>query len=179
MKRNWGKTAAAVLLVGISLAGFVAVAAETGTQGDPLITLSYLTDTLTPSVLKQVDGKIAANNTTLTGKLNDQVTAFAKQMDQKLNQAGNSGTSGTYAVVSLASGQTITGGVGTEFMLRVGTAVCSASSAPGLIDMTDGSSLNNGKSMVTNHLYMATIDARGAKATSSAKLLVRGSYTIK
>ena len=160
------------------------MATESGTQTDPLITLSYLTKTLTPGVLQQTDTKIAENNSVLTAALTEQVNAFALQIDGKLaaletGGGGTSGTSTTYAVVSLNSGQTLLGGIGTEIMLRVGTAVCVASSSPGLIDMTDGSTLNNGTALVKNHLYMATIEDRGVKATAAVKVLVRGTYTVK
>jgi hypothetical protein len=65
-------------------------------------------------------------------------------------------------------------------MLRVGSASCVAPSSPGLIDETDGTTLESGKGLVKNHLYMMTIDERGVKATAeTVKLLVRGSYSIR
>ena len=82
-------------------------------------------------------------------------------------------------MVTLSNGQTLTGQIGCEVMLRVGSAVCVSSSAPGLIDETAASTLNNGGGLVQNHLYMMTIENRGVKATAATtKLLVRGSYTI-
>lgn len=181
--KKWPLRAATALLVVVTLAGFAVLATESGTQTDPLITLSYLTNTLTPAILQQTDAKISANNTLLTSDLTEQINAFARQMDDKiaaLEPGGQTpGTSSTYTVVSLNSGQTLSGTVGTEIMLRVGTAVCVASSSPGLIDMTDGSILNNGSALVKNHLYMATIENRGIKATAAAKVLVRGTYTVK
>ena len=82
-------------------------------------------------------------------------------------------------LVTLSSGQTLTGDIGCEVMLRVGTATCVAPSAPGLIDESAGSTLSNGGSLVQNHLYMMTVEGRGVKATAATtKLLVRGSYTI-
>ena len=81
--------------------------------------------------------------------------------------------------MALSSGQTLTGSVGCEVLLRVGTATCVASSAPGLIDETTGSTLAGGSALVQNHLYMMTIENRGVKATAATtKLLVRGTYTI-
>lgn len=60
-------------------------------------------------------------------------------------------------------------------MLRVGAAVCVASSSPGLIDETTAGTLNNGGALAQNHLYMMTIEGRGVKATAATtKLLVRG-----
>ena len=50
--------------------------------------------------------------------------------------------------------------------------------APGLVDMTSGSSLEGGGSLLQNHLYLMTVADRGIRANSGATLLVRGGYTI-
>ena len=112
------------------------------------------------NVLQKVDEKIAARNAQLTGQ--------------------SSGTSSAvFQVVTLSSGQTLTGDIGCEVMLRVGTATCVAPSTPGLIDETTAGTLNHGGALVQNHLYMMTIEGRGVKATAATtKLLVRGTYTI-
>ena len=81
--------------------------------------------------------------------------------------------------MTLNEGQTLTGGVGCEVMLRVGSAVCVSPSDPGLIDETTGSTLADGASLVQNHLYMMTIEGRGVRASSATtKVLARGSYTV-
>ena len=100
---------------------------------------------------------------------------------QLLQQSGGAGgMSGVeFAVVTLSKGQVLTGDIGCEVMLRVGTASCVSPSNPGLIDETTAASLNNGGALAANHLYMMTIEGRGVKAGSdTTKLLVRGSYTI-
>ena len=143
----------AMALMTVSLAG------GAGTDKDPLVTLSYLNETFKKEILQQVDQQIA-------------------ERDRKLAAQG-AGAASTFAVVDLAKGQTLTGAVGTEVMLRVGSALCVSPSAPGLIDETDGKTLNGGGGLVQNHLYMMTIEGRGVQASSdTVKLLVRGSYTI-
>ena len=83
-------------------------------------------------------------------------------------------------MVTIPAGKTLTGDIGCEVMLRVGSASCVSPSSPGLIDETTGGTLENGKALVKNHLYMMTIEGRGVKAGGSAvKVLVRGSYTVK
>ena len=90
-----------------------------------------------------------------------------------------SGVASTFTVVTLSNGQVLTGDIGCEVMLRVGTAVCVSPSSPGLIDESAASTLNNGGALVTNHLYMMTIEGRGVLATSNTvKVLARGSYAI-
>lgn len=134
-----------------------------GSATDPLVTLSYLNDVFLGQIMTKVDQKITARNS------------------QLLQQSGGAGgMSGVeFAVVTLSKGQVLTGDIGCEVMLRVGTASCVSPSNPGLIDETTAASLNNGGALAANHLYMMTIEGRGVKAGSdTTKLLVRGSYTI-
>jgi hypothetical protein len=140
----------------------VAFAAEVGSSDDPLVTLSYLNDTFMNTILQKVDQKIAARNSQLGGEVSSGTSAAS-----------------TFTVVTLSNGQTLTGDIGCEVMLRVGTAVCVSASTPGLIDETSAGTLNNSAALAQNHLYMMTIEGRGVKATAATtKLLVRGTYTI-
>ena len=150
-------------LVTVTLLGVAFAAGQQGTQSDPLVTLSYLNDVFLGQIMTKVDQKITARNS------------------QLLQQSGGAGgMSGVeFAVVTLSKGQVLTGDIGCEVMLRVGTASCVSPSNPGLIDETTAASLNNGGALAANHLYMMTIEGRGVKAGSdTTKLLVRGSYTI-
>ncbi|NLO47007.1 MAG: hypothetical protein GX111_01600 [Clostridiales bacterium] len=161
------------VFVGLALAvGIWAVASTSyGSQSDPLITLSYLTDVLTGQITEKVNTMIDTKLSELSDELNTRITALE-------NQSGGSGSFSKFSVVSIAGGQTLTGEVGTELMLRVGTALCYASGSPGLIDTTTAGTLENNGSMVTNHMYMVTISGRGIKATSNVMVLVRGEYTV-
>lgn len=167
MKKNrWVLRMMALLVICGALNMTVSLAAEAGSSGDPLVTLSYLNDTFMSTIMQNVDQKIAARNSQLA-------------QSGGLVPGGGTGTSATFTVVTLSSGQTLTGDIGCEVMLRVGTAVCVASSSPGLIDETTAGTLNNGGALAQNHLYMMTIENRGVRATAATtKLLVRGSYTI-
>ena len=162
MKKNrWVLRMMVLLVISGVMSMTVSLAAEAGTSGDPLVTLSYLNGTFLDNLLAKVDQKI----------------------DQRNSQLGLSGSSAsssaTFSVVTLSSGQTLTGDIGCEVMLRVGSATCVSPSSPGLIDESAATTLNNGGALVTNHLYMMTIEGRGVKAGSgTAKLLVRGGYTI-
>ena len=161
MKKNrWVLRMMVLLVISGVMSMTVSLAAEAGSSQDPLVTMSYLNETFLGNVLQKVDEKIAARNAQLTGQ--------------------SSGTSSAvFQVVTLSSGQTLTGDIGCEVMLRVGTATCVAPSTPGLIDETTAGTLNHGGSLVQNHLYMMTIEGRGVKATAATtELLVRGTYTI-
>ena len=166
MKKNrWFLRAVVLVVLSVMLNATVTVAgAVAGGSDDPLVTLSYLNDTFLGEILNKVDEKIAARNS---------------QIVQQLGGTMGSSTSSTFTVVPLTSGQVLTGEIGCEVMLRVGAAVCVASSSPGLIDETTAGTLNNGGALAQNHLYMMTIEGRGVKATAATtKLLVRGSYSI-
>ena len=161
MKRDrWLPRALALLALSAALMTGASLAAEAGSSQDPLVTLSYLNDTFFNSIMQRVDQKIA------------------QQTGQAL-PAGGSSSAASFVVVTLNDGQTLTGGVGCEVMLRVGSAVCVAPSDPGLIDETTAATLANGGALVQNHLYMMTIDGRGVRASGgSAKVLARGTYTV-
>ena len=151
----------AVVLLALS-AGLMttALAAEAGSSGDPLVTLSYLNDTFFNNIMQRVDQKIA------------------ERTGQAL-PGGTSSSAASFVVVTLNEGQTLTGGIGCEVMLRVGSAVCVSPSDPGLIDETTAATLANGGALVQNHLYMMTIEGRGVRATAATtKVLARGSYTV-
>ena len=151
----------AIVLLALS-AGLMttALAAEAGSSGDPLVTLSYLNDTFFSQIMQRVDQKIA------------------ERTGQAL-PGGSASSASSFVVVTLSGGQTHTGGIGCEVMLRVGTAVCVAPSDPGLIDETTAATLADGGALVQNHLYMMTIEGRGVRATAgTTKVLARGSYTV-
>ena len=156
-----------LLALSLSLNCTISLAAEAGSSQDPLVTLSYLNDTFLGQIMDKVDEKIAQRN-----------SQIVQQMGGQSGSAG-SVTASTFTVVTLSSGQVLTGDIGCEVMLRVGTASCVAPSTPGLIDESAGSTLSNGAALVQNHLYMMTVEGRGVKATAATtKLLVRGSYTV-
>ena len=168
MKRKIALILTAVLL-GLAVC-LPAAAAGAGTADDPLVTLSYLNETFLAAVQKRIDEAVASRNASLTAYI-----------DGKLGSGGGSaGTASSFAVVTIPAGKTLVGDIGCEVMLRVGSASCVSPSTPGLIDETTGGTLENGKALVKNHLYMMTIEGRGVKAGSgTVKVLVRGSYTIK
>ena len=159
MKNKWALRLAALMLISCLAMTGVSLAVEPGSASDPLVTLSYLNETFLGQIMTQVDQKIAARNS------------------QLLQHSGGTGSasSAEFTVVTLSKGQTLTGDIGCEVMLRIGSASCVSPSNPGLIDETTAAALNNGGALAVNHLYMMTIEGRGVKAgAATTKLLVRG-----
>ena len=172
MKKRWPLRALSLVLLLLVLNATVSLAADAGSSGDPLVTLSYLNDTYLSTILNRVDAKITSRNTTI-----------GQQIDQKIAQSGGTGSgttaSSSFVLVTLSKGQSLKLELGSEVLLRVGTASCVASSTPGLIDSTAGTTINNGATLTKNHLYMATIEDRSVKATAATvKIMVRGGYTV-
>ena len=169
MKKNrWFLRMVGLLLVSAMTMATVSVATEAGTNQDPLVTLSYLNELFMGELLEAVDEKIDQRNSQIVQELGGQIS-------------GDDGTMSTdaFSVVTLTRDQVLTGDIGCEVMLRIGTASCVTPSNPGLIDETTAETLGNGKALTVNHLYMMTIEGRGVKATAdTTKLMVRGTYTI-
>ena len=165
--KKWKIAAAAACACFLVTAAYAATA---GSSGDPLVTLSYLNGVYTGKVQSMVDDTVDQRKAELEKALADVLAG----------QGGSTGAAGTvFSVVTLNRGQAIVGDVGCEVMLRIGSAACGADSV-GLIDTTAGSVLGGGAALTTNHLYMVTINPRTVTATSNtAKLLVRGPYTIR
>lgn len=166
--------AALLLLIGAVLAD------GAGSQTDPLITMSYLNQTVIPAIVAQIDGKAEQYSQQLVDELDTAVKDYSDKMEAALAaRPTEQGGGASYAVVTLTKGQQMHMEIGCEVMLRIGTAQCVSPSSPGLIDVTTGESVNNGTALTVNHLCMATIAGRSVKATANTvKVLVRGSYTI-
>lgn len=162
---------ALILAVSVAYAA-VGVGTGAGSASDPLVTLSYLTGVFTPRVEQEMDGMVTQKSSELTQKFDEAI--------RKVNtSSGSADGASVFAVVTLEEGQTLVGDVGCEVMLRVGSAVCGSDGSTGLIDVTDGSTLGDGKELVKNHLYMVTISTRSVRAASgTVKVLVRGPYSI-
>lgn len=124
MKNRWGLRLIGLLAVSCVAMSGVSLAVEPGSATDPLITLSYLNETFMGQIMDRVDQKIAQRNSGL----------------------GQSGAGMEFSVVTLSKGQVLTGDIGCEVMLRVGSATCVAASTPGLVDETSGSTLSGGGS---------------------------------
>ena len=183
MKKFNLRTAACVMLVGTVLAAFVAIASEVGSQGDPLVTLSYLNEVFLTQIMDNVDVKLAQRSETITDQFMEQIKAAKREILAELGSSYGDETGGTaisFMEVTLLAGQTLYGDAGCEVLLRSGRASCAAEGqgAPGLVDTTDGTSLNHGSALVANHLYMMPGE-RGVLAQEDVVLLVRGDYTIE
>lgn len=163
------------LALGVAfLVGAVAVASSTaGGEEDPLVTKSYLEETVTPALKVEAVSGVDAQLERITAELEAEVAEIRGQLES----VGIGG--GQYRVVSLSSGQTLSLDLGTQVVLRVGDATVHSGSFPALINLTTGSSLSTGEGLVENNLYVASIaDRTITTSREDTKLLVYGGYYV-
>lgn len=140
--------------------------AAPGDSSDPLVTLSYITNTLMPDIDARVDAKV-----------DQKVNAI---MSTKYNENQQESTPGaTYTLVSIKANRKVIGGEGTEFILRMGSGTVIATYSGGLADVTAGIDIPNGYAIPANHLLVCPKnDSRGLMITSDALILIKGTYTV-
>ena len=156
----------ALLLAAVILTGGGSALAVAGTSDNPLVTLSYLTDTFKKSILAQTDSKLAAAQSTYEAKL-----------EQKIQSFSNTGTAtGAYSVVQMKNGQILTLNTSCEVILRSGIVQYSGNV---LTDTTSGNILAQSDTIQKNHLYFSTDGTAILQANSSVTVLVRGNYLVK
>ena len=156
MNRAWKIRLGALCLTGLCLGTGAALAA--GDADDPLVTLSYLNETVLPKQVRQ--------------------TELANQLSQVMAQGGG-GASASYTVVTLNPGQRMDLDIGCEVLLRVGSATAGAAVDPALVDVSAGGELYSGGALVRNHLYLATMsDHYLVAGNSTVKVLARGGYRV-
>lgn len=206
-KRKWLTLTTCILVALLLATGYMAIAAEYGSDADPLVSASYITEVLAPQTIDKVNEIIDQRTSEFTTQLNQTladytahldsvveevegttqdlasdsafVDAVATQVLSRLNSTDSSvSVSGGWTLLEVSEGETVVFEAGGMAMLRVGTANCYTPSSTNLVDITDSSELANGEPLVKNHMYVVTISGRGFTVTaSSAKLMVYGSYT--
>ena len=153
MKNRFLRTFLILLLIAVIGAGGVYAAVRYGTQDDPLVTKSYLTDVVEKEITDQTDAQIRAAVSDAQGRVQEQIRAAA----------------GVFQSVNLSAGQTLTCEPGTEVVLLSGSVTASGD----LTDTTLGEALSEGE-LAVNHLYLAGEEAV-LTAAGDAALMVRGS----
>jgi hypothetical protein len=200
--KKWSIWLTCVLVAVMMIAGLGVIAAEYGSQSDPLVTLSYVEKVLLPNAQKDVDKTVSNAMEEFEDALSDSDKTIQSYIDKKLRsfasgdvdeelidaiaasvleQAGGSVTAGevSWSVIQVPAGRTVVCEVGVQAILRVGQATCVAAGTPGLIDLSNGETLENGGALAANHLYTASIQGRGIYTAQGCTLLIAGSYTIQ
>lgn len=155
----------AVLLVAVLVIAGVAVsfAAEPGSEGDPVVTLSYITDKVVPEIYAYIDSKISS------------VSSSSESTSGKV-----ASDESTFAVAEVPAGNKVICGEGAEIILRAGSANVIATQKGGLADTTAGFDLPNGMGVPSNHLLIVPFnDGRGVETVTDCIFMIKGNYSIK
>ena len=153
MKNHFLRTFLILLLIAVLGAGAVYAAARYGSQEDPLVAKSYLTDVIEKEITDYTESQIRAAVSDAQGRVQEQIRAAA----------------GVFQSVNLSAGQTLTCEPGAEVVLLSGSVTASGD----LTDTTLGEALSEGE-LAVNHLYLAGEEAV-LTAAGDATLMVRGS----
>ncbi|MBR5381885.1 MAG: hypothetical protein IK136_04620 [Oscillospiraceae bacterium] len=169
-------TVLGVVLGVVFVAGVTWAVAATnyGSSTDPLVTLSYLEQTVKPGIKSELDSSIEAAREELKA-----------DFDEALASAQTGGQTGVvspdaFAPVTLSSRQVIRCTAGAEILVRSGSATAYGGVSPRLTDETDGTAVDAaGAALANDHMYLVPADGNGLRAASdSVTLLVRGGYAV-
>ena len=159
MKKKTLTTIILVVVLAMVAGVTVYAVANYGSKDDPLVTSSYLQDVVQP---RMEDAYLS----TLTGAVREMEDQFADQV---------AAAGGSYVLVTLADGQSLTGRAGTEILMRTGTAALTHSAA---VDLTSGEIAAVGAKLTENHLYLVQEDGAGVLASADTTVMVRGGYSV-
>lgn len=166
-KRIKSALLAAVITAAIGLT--VLAANNAGSASNPLISLSYLNNTLKNELL----------NTATTNAANV-FTQVYNEAVSKINTTGLESEynfSGAYTQQRLKNGDVITGNLGTSFVLLAGEAKVSFSSG-GVVDVTEGSAVASGSELRVSHRYFIAdeYEAKFTVTSDTAVVQFEGKY---
>lgn len=195
--KRWTIWLTCVLVAVLMIAGLGAIAAEYGSQSDPLVTLSYIEQVLLPQSKKDVDASVADALEDYEDALGDQTKTVEKYIDKKLRSfaAGDvddelveaiaaviaqqmdtgAAANAPWAVVEVPAGYTVVCEMGVQAILRAGQATCTGS----LVDLSNGETLAGGSSLTANHLYAMDGQGKSLFTTQGCTLLISGGYTVQ
>lgn len=172
-------TAASAILLASGTVAFALYGA--GSQQDPLISLSYASDTYVNEVLKQVETQAKTELDTAQASLDNKLSEISS--DEALEQKLVTQTAAALGLnTSTRASLTNSFSNGTKLQLAKTTEICltsgSANIASGeLINVTTGQIVSSGSVLVRNQLYLSPSANNVVELTSPAKVDISGNYT--
>ncbi len=179
-----------VIIVVFIVMGFITVqfvqagTLEPGSDGDPLVTKSYVD----AQINKIIQGNTYTNNpvASIDSQEVAELKAEVAELTNVILDLQNKVTSQTqseqgFLPLNLKQGKKLITGNGAEVIVRSGTVKSIKGINGNLCDVTSGKDLDDGASILLNHhLISSRDDGRGVFAVdSSVWLLVKGDYQIK
>lgn len=195
--KKWTIWLTCALVAVLMVAGLGVIAAEYGSQSDPLVTLSYIEQVLLPQTKKDVDQQVEDSMEAFEDLLNAKNKDIQKYIDKKLRSfaagdvdealveeiaalileegAPSSVSNAPWAVITVPAGATVVCEPGVQAVLRSGQA----SSTALLVDLSNGEDLAAGKALVPNHMYVTDASGEGFFTAQGCTVLISGGYIIQ
>ena len=180
-----------LILIFLVLASITAVLAlsSPGSQSDPLVPLSYISDKYIPSILEEAEARAQTGLGPIYEKM---IQDFESKQEDWLVRGENAAlseavikklrTTGTtkFTDMTVRKGDVLTGKPGTGMIIRSGTAAIVGPANGVLINVTVGAERKPGSATLSDVYYMvASNDGTGLKVTSdSAVIALSGNYSI-
>ncbi len=172
-------TAASAILLASGTVAFALYGA--GSQQDPLISLSYASDTYVNEVLKQIETQAKTELDTAQASLDNKLSEISS--DEALEQKLVTQTAAALGLnTSTRASLTNSFSNGTKLQLAKTTEICLTSgsaniSSGELINVTTGQIVSTGSVLVRNQLYLSPSANNVVELTSPAKVDISGNYT--
>ncbi len=161
MKRIYSAIVYITIFASLSLAAF---AAAPGSQGDPVVSLSYVRDTFSKDFLSKAEGLVAARLSALSSEVDRRLSLYGSRVDA----AGVSGRAdaaykkldaqrkldGLFPsrILSVKKGESLICGLGTTVTLLSGSARVSGAE---MISLTSGKDAPSGEAVKPRERYMS------------------------
>ena len=186
MKRISKKTRIGIITVVFMILTVVATSTVGVAETDPLVTLSYINQTVIPKIKEEVTASVLATLEEREAQKPEEPKAETPATPETPSEKDDASDSLKYTVVYMKKGQKLFASgettESTEVILRSGEVTCiSPFSDQGIADMTASKEIYNGESLTKNHYCLIPRggDGRGICAVSGdAYILVRGEYEI-
>ena len=195
--KKWTIWLTCALVAVLMVAGLGVIAAEYGSQSDPLVTLSYIEHVLLPQAKKDVDQQVEDSMEDFEDLLNAKNKDIQKYIDKKLRSFASgdvdealveeiaalilaegepsSVSNAPWAVITVPAGATVVCEPGVQAVLRSGQA----SSTAVLVDLSNGEDLTAGKALALNHMYVTDAFGEGFFTAQGCTVLISGGYTVQ
>ena len=195
--KKWTIWLTCALVAVLMVAGLGVIAAEYGSQSDPLVTLSYIEQVLLPQAKKDVDQHVEDSMEDFEDLLNAKNKDIQKYIDKKLRSFASgdvdealveeiaalileegepsSVSNAPWAVITVPAGAIVVCEPGVQAVLRSGQA----SSTALLVDLSNGEDLTAGKALALNHMYVTDASGEGFFTAQGCTVLISGGYTVQ
>ena len=195
--KRWTIWLTCTLVAVLMVAGLGVIAAEYGSQSDPLVTLSYIEEVLLPETKETVDEQIEEYLEDYEDLLSEQFDDLENYIDKKLRSFASGDvdedlideiaaliveenelsavSNAPWAVITVPAGGTVVCEPGVQAVVRSGQATCISA----MVDLSNGETLANGKKLVLNHMYVTDAVGQGFVSAQGCTVLISGGYTIQ